>query len=82
MRKPPFFDEVFRARLYDLFIWHRDASIDLSTPCTLSNALAQSKHSSSGSELHRACHWLIHTMSAKGVRGSQPALSNSGFLKK
>ena len=29
MRKPLSFDEVFRARLYDLFIWHRDASIDL-----------------------------------------------------
>ncbi len=40
------------------------------------------RKSNSGSEALRPCQRSIDTASDKGVRGNQPALSNSGFCKK
>src|SRR6266481_1841159 len=40
------------------------------------------RHAKSASELSRACQWSIDTTSDNGIRGSQPAVSSSGFCRK
>ncbi len=40
------------------------------------------RHPRSASELSRACQRSIDTTSDNGIRGSQPAVSSSGFCRK
>jgi hypothetical protein len=54
----------------------------LTVVSSVSEITSDQRHSRSESESSRACQPSIHTTSDNGIRGSQPAASNSGFRRK